>query len=122
MAAGYDHSTVKDMVQGQAAHIGITATDLARNGVTGIPDWIGSWYRSVPRKFALAPIPDRLGEYWHTGSGGIRIKTRPVLAMAQPTFGSLSDHLETREPAPHPITPPHAQRTNPNHPAPTSPP
>src|SRR3546814_13064239 len=64
----------------------------------------GSWYRSVPRKFDLAPIPDRLGEYWHTGSGGIRIKTRPVMAMAQPTMGSLYDLLEQREIDPNQIT------------------
>src|SRR5690606_10571208 len=68
MAAGFDHATVKDMFQGQAAAVGVTATDLASRGVTGVHDWIGSWYRSVPRKFDLAPIPDRLGEYWHTSS------------------------------------------------------
>jgi 2-methylcitrate dehydratase PrpD len=89
MAAAYDHATVKDLFQGFSASAAVLATDLAAAGLTGVRDWLGAWYRSVPRTYDLTPIGTDLGTYWHTGSGGLRIKTRPVMAMAQPTTAAL---------------------------------
>src|SRR3546814_2526397 len=37
MPAGYDHATVKDLFQGQPAHLRLPATELTRNGLTGLP-------------------------------------------------------------------------------------
>jgi 2-methylcitrate dehydratase PrpD len=89
MASGYQHATVKDLFQGMAPATGVMAADLAATGLTGVRDWVTSWYAAVPRHYELDPLLDRLGSYWHVSSGGIRIKTRPVMAMAQPTMGAL---------------------------------
>jgi aconitate decarboxylase len=96
MAAAYDHATVKDLFQGFSASAAVRATDLAAAGMTGVHDWLGAWYRSVPRRYDLTPIGVDLGRYWHTSSGGLRIKTRPVMAMAQPTTAALYSLLGER--------------------------
>jgi 2-methylcitrate dehydratase PrpD len=38
-----------------------------------------------------------LGQYWHLTSGGLRVKTRPVMAMAQPTTWAMYDLLSKHE-------------------------
>jgi 2-methylcitrate dehydratase PrpD len=96
MAAAYDHATVKDLFQGLGSAASVEAADLAAAGLTGVHDWLGAWYRAVPRRYDLTPIGVDLGGYWHTSSGGLRVKTRPVMAMAQPTTAALYDLLGER--------------------------
>lgn len=96
IAAAYDHATVKDLFQGLGSAASLQAADLAAAGLTGVHDWLGSWYRAIPRHYDLTPIGTDLGTYWHTSSGGLRVKTRPVMAMAQPTTASLYKLLRER--------------------------
>lgn len=104
MAAAYDHATVKDLFQGFSSAAAVRAADLAAAGLTGVRDWLGAWYASVPRRYDLTPIGAGLGTHWHTGSGGLRIKTRPVMAMAQPTTAALWQLLGERRVDPDAIT------------------
>lgn len=93
MAAAYEQASQKDLQQGYNTALGIYAADLVSAGVTGLRNWVGPWYNAVARTSDVTPFLDRLGEYWHTSSGGIRIKTRPVMGMAQPTTFALYDLL-----------------------------
>jgi 2-methylcitrate dehydratase PrpD len=91
--AARQQSGVKDIYQGFNSALGVFAADLTAHGLDGLVDWVSYWYRAIPRTYDLEPIVDRLGEYWHTSSGGIRIKTRPVMGMCQPTTFALYDYL-----------------------------
>lgn len=84
---------VKDIYQGINTALGVFAADMTAHGLDGLEDWVTYWYQAIPRLYDLAPLVDRLGEYWHLSSGGIRIKTRPVMGMCQPTTFALYDYL-----------------------------
>ncbi len=94
MAATYEQRTVKDLFQGFNSALGVLAADFAVEGITGLHDWVGPWYHAIPRHKRLERLTERLGDYWDVSSGGIRIKTRPVMAMAQPTCFALYDMLQ----------------------------
>jgi 2-methylcitrate dehydratase PrpD len=94
--AARQNAGVKDLYQGFNSALGVLAADLAHDGLTGLTDWVTYWYRAIPRKYQLEPLVDRLGEFWHVSSGGIRIKTRPVMGMAQPTTWAMYDLLRER--------------------------
>lgn len=85
-----EHATVKDVYQGWAAMLGVVAAELALSGVTGPHEWVEPWYASIIRGYDLTGLTDELGTYWHIDTGGLRIKTRPVMAMAQPTMEALT--------------------------------
>jgi 2-methylcitrate dehydratase PrpD len=91
--AARQQAGVKDIYQGFNSALGVFAADLTAEGLDGLRDWVTHWYRAIPRKYDLAPLVDRLGEYWYVSSGGIRIKTRPVMGMCQPTTFALYDYL-----------------------------
>lgn len=93
LRAADQHASVKDGFQGYAAALGIFTTELAATGVTGLDDWVGPWFTAIPRSYDLDPLLDRLGEFWHVSSGGIRTKTRPVMAMAQPAMQAMYELL-----------------------------
>jgi aconitate decarboxylase len=85
-----EHASVKDIYQGHASSLGVAATDLVLSGITGPHEWVEPWYASIIRSYDLSPILDRLAEFWHVDTGGLRIKTRPVMAMAQPTMEAVT--------------------------------
>jgi 2-methylcitrate dehydratase PrpD len=87
---------VKDIYQGFNSALGVFAADMAHEGLRGLSDWVTWWYQAIPRTYDFGPLLDRLGEYWYTASGGIRIKTRPVMGMAQPTTWAMYDLLRER--------------------------
>jgi 2-methylcitrate dehydratase PrpD len=91
--AARQQAGVKDIYQGFNSALGVFAADLAAEGLDGLRDWVTYWYRAIPRTYDLAPLVETLGEYWHVSSGGIRIKTRPVMGMCQPTTFALYDYL-----------------------------
>lgn len=95
--AARQNAGVKDLYQGLAPALGVFATDLTKNGLTGLTDWVTYWYRAIPRTYDLTPLLERLGEYWHVSSGGIRIKTRPVMGMSQPTTWAMYDLVRSRK-------------------------
>jgi 2-methylcitrate dehydratase PrpD len=95
-SSALQNASVKDTYQGFNSALGVFAADLAREGVTGLHDWVTYWYLAIPRVYELEPLVDRLGEYWHVSSGGIRIKTRPVMGMAQPATWAMYDLLRER--------------------------
>src|SRR3546814_886608 len=97
MRAADQHATVKDLFQGWTAALGVFATDMSSAGLTGVPDWVTPWYHAVPRKYDLEPLLDQLGDFWHVSSGGIRIKTRPVMGMAQPTMQAMAQMVATKQ-------------------------
>jgi 2-methylcitrate dehydratase PrpD len=94
MASTYEQVSQKDIQQGLNTALGVFAVDLVSAGVRGIHNWVGPWYNAVVRHKKIDKLTDRLGEYWHTSSGGIRIKTRPVMGMAQPTTWAIYDLLQ----------------------------
>jgi 2-methylcitrate dehydratase PrpD len=91
--AARQQAGVKDIYQGFNSALGVFAADMTSEGLDGLHDWVTHWYRAIPRKYDFAPLIDRLGEYWYVSSGGIRIKTRPVMGMCQPTTFALYDYL-----------------------------
>jgi len=97
LVGNHQSATVKDMYQGFGTAFGMMAVDLAAVGVTGLRDWVLPWYRAVVQGYTLTPLIDRLGEYWHISSGGLHIKSKPVLAMAQPVLSSLEQILTTND-------------------------
>src|SRR3546814_19722938 len=70
---------------------------MSSAGLTGVPDWVTPWYHAVPRKYDLEPRLDQLGDFWHVSSGGIRIKTRPVMGMAQPTMQAMAQMVANKQ-------------------------
>jgi len=87
------HATVKDIYQGYASALGVTAGAMVGSGITGPADWVEPWFAAVIDDYDLAGLVDGLGERWNVASGGLRIKTRPVMAMAQPTLEALTGLL-----------------------------
>lgn len=93
LAAAFGGATIKELFEGYAAAVGIMTCDLARMGVTGPADWPTEWYRAVARQHDPAALTDRLGEFWHVGSGGLRFKVRAVAAMATPALDAVQSLL-----------------------------
>jgi 2-methylcitrate dehydratase PrpD len=91
--AARQQAGVKDLYQGFNSALGVFAADMTKEGLDGLNDWVTHWYRAIPRKYDFGPLVERLGDYWHVSSGGIRIKTRPVMGMCQPTTFALYDYL-----------------------------
>src|SRR3546814_15700668 len=70
---------------------------MSSAGLTGVPDWVTPWYHAVPRKYDLEPLLDQLGDFWHVSSGGIRIKTRQVMGMAQPNMQAMATMVANKQ-------------------------
>src|SRR5262249_37502254 len=90
MRAIEEDATVKDLFQGWVAALGVFASDMATAGLTGVMEWVDPWFHAVLDKYDPSPLLRDLGEFWHVSSGGIRIKTRPVMGMAQPTMQAVA--------------------------------
>src|SRR3546814_15650794 len=82
MVAMFDHATVKDLYQAYAASLGVFSADLAAEGMTGPTAWLDAWTHSVPKVMDLDKVTDRLGEHWHSSTGGLHFKLPPVMAMS----------------------------------------
>jgi 2-methylcitrate dehydratase PrpD len=85
---------VSDTFEGYAGALGVLCADLVAAGITGPVEWVAPWYTAMVSEYDLAPLTDRLGDYWYTSSGGLRVKTRPIMAMASPVIEALAQMLE----------------------------
>jgi 2-methylcitrate dehydratase PrpD len=97
MSATYDGVTEKDLQQGYNTALGVYVVDIQAAGFEGPVNWVGPWYHAIPREYDLEPLVFELGTRWYNASGGIRIKTRPVMGMCQPTTFALYDLLLEQE-------------------------
>src|SRR3546814_15983854 len=94
MVAMFDHATVKDLYHAYAASLGVFSADLAAEGLTGPTAWLDAWTHSVPKVMDLDKVTDRLGEHWHSSTGGLHFKLLPVMALSAPTLGAIKKILE----------------------------
>jgi 2-methylcitrate dehydratase PrpD len=73
------------------------AADLARIGVTGVPDWDKHWHRAVARRHGMSALTDGLGERWLIESGGLHFKIRAVVAMGQPVVDAVEQLVKNHK-------------------------
>jgi 2-methylcitrate dehydratase PrpD len=88
-------ASIADSFEGYAAALGVMSADMVAAGVTGPKTWVEPWYTAIVRDHDLTQLNDRLGTYWYTSSGGLRVKTRPVMAMAGPVIEAVSQFLRS---------------------------
>lgn len=94
LLAGSDEgAAIKDTYQGISSKLGVEATELVAAGIGGIHDWVEPWFRAIPREYDLAPMTERLGDYWYVPSGGLHVKVKPLMAMSQAVVAALGHVL-----------------------------
>lgn len=95
--AAREGASIKDLFEGQAASVGVTAARYAAAGVTGVERWAEEWFTGVVRHPDLPRLTDGLGHRWEMASGGLRIKLRPVMGLVQPTIAAVLNLLDRHD-------------------------